>query len=51
LHLQPLLHRSLQLGLAGAAAARYADEWIVSIADVTGLAHTIHAHVPVTGGC
>ncbi|MFD5467774.1 DUF4291 domain-containing protein [Kitasatospora sp. NPDC127059] len=45
LHLQPLAHRSLQLGLAGEAAERYAEEWIVSISDVTTLAHTIHAHV------
>ncbi|MEU9073853.1 DUF4291 domain-containing protein [Kitasatospora sp. NPDC004745] len=45
LHLQPLAHRSLQLGLAGEAAERYADEWIVSISDVTTLAHTIRAHV------
>lgn len=45
LHLQPLAHRSLQLGLAGEAARLYADEWIVSVADVTPLARTIHAHV------
>jgi Domain of unknown function (DUF4291) len=45
LHLKPLPHRSLQLGLAGEAARRYADEWTVSIADVTSLAHEIHAHV------
>jgi hypothetical protein len=45
LHVQPLPHRSLQLGLAGEAAHRYADEWIVSIADITPLARTIHAHV------
>ncbi|WP_031511390.1 DUF4291 domain-containing protein [Streptomyces megasporus] len=45
LHLQPLSHRSLQLGLAGEAAHRYAEEWTVSITDVTALAHTIHAHV------
>jgi len=45
LHLQPLAHRSLQLGLAGEAAERYADKWIVSISDVTALAHAIHAHV------
>ncbi|MGW2374099.1 MULTISPECIES: DUF4291 domain-containing protein [Kitasatospora] len=45
LHLRPLPHRSLQLGLAGEAARRYAEEWIVSIADVTTLAHTIHEHV------
>ncbi|MER6787870.1 DUF4291 domain-containing protein [Streptomyces sp. NPDC000658] len=45
LHLRPLPHRSLQLGLAGEAAHRYADEWTVSITDVTALAHTIHDHV------
>ncbi|MEU6106748.1 DUF4291 domain-containing protein [Streptomyces flaveolus] len=45
LHLQPLPHRSLQLGLTGEAAHLYADEWIVSITDVTPLARTIHAHV------
>ncbi|MFJ9442372.1 DUF4291 domain-containing protein [Kitasatospora sp. NPDC101235] len=45
LHLQPLPHRSLQLGLAGEAAERYADEWIIAIDDVTTLAHTIHTHV------
>ncbi|MBV2152498.1 DUF4291 domain-containing protein [Kitasatospora sp. SUK 42] len=45
LHLQPLPHRSLQLGLAGRAAGCYADDWAVSITDVTDLARTIHAHV------
>ena len=45
LHLRPLDHRSLQLGLAGEAARLYADEWTVSITDITSLAHTIHAHV------
>jgi hypothetical protein len=45
LRLTPLPYRSLQLGLAGEAAARYADEWIVGIEDVTPLAHEIHAHV------
>ncbi|SEQ96925.1 DUF4291 domain-containing protein [Actinokineospora terrae] len=44
-HLRPLPHRSLQLGLAGEATRRYADNWIVSITDVTALAHTIHGHV------
>ncbi|WP_239072661.1 DUF4291 domain-containing protein [Streptomyces bauhiniae] len=42
LHLDPLPHRSLQLGLTGEAAARYADEWIVGIRDVTALAREIH---------
>ncbi|MFJ2811384.1 MULTISPECIES: DUF4291 domain-containing protein [unclassified Kitasatospora] len=45
LHLQPLPHRSLQLGLAGEAAERYAEQWIVSIDDVTALAHTVQAQV------
>jgi hypothetical protein len=42
LHLAPLPYRSLQLGLSGEASARYADEWTVSIRDVTPLAHDIH---------
>jgi hypothetical protein len=45
LHLRPLPYRSLQLGLAGEASRRYADEWTVAITDVTPLAHEIHALV------
>ncbi|WP_329293487.1 DUF4291 domain-containing protein [Streptomyces pseudovenezuelae] len=45
LHLRPMPYRSLQLGLSGEAARRYADEWITSIRDVTPLAHEIHALV------
>ncbi|MFE0645087.1 DUF4291 domain-containing protein [Streptomyces sp. NPDC058877] len=45
LHLQPLPHRSLQLGLVGEAARLYADEWIVAITDVTPLVRTIHTRV------
>ncbi|GGP95756.1 hypothetical protein GCM10010266_18320 [Streptomyces griseomycini] len=45
LRLDPLPYRSLQLGLAGEAAARYADEWIVGIEDVTPLATEIHGLV------
>ncbi|MEU9357090.1 DUF4291 domain-containing protein [Streptomyces sp. NPDC048301] len=41
LHLNPLPHRSLQLGLGGEAARRYADEWLVSVTDVTPLAHEV----------
>ncbi|TXS57681.1 DUF4291 domain-containing protein [Streptomyces sp. t39] len=47
LSLAPLPYRSLQLGLAGEAARRYADEWTVSITDVTGLAREIHGLVRV----
>jgi hypothetical protein len=45
LRLQPLPHRSLQLGLASEAARMFADEWTASITDVTPLAHEIHALV------
>lgn len=45
LRLAPLPYRSLQLGLSGEAAARYADEWIVGIEDVTPLARQIHGLV------
>ncbi|MFE0039946.1 DUF4291 domain-containing protein [Streptomyces sp. NPDC059015] len=45
LHMQPLPYRSLQLGLSGEAVRRYADEWTVSINDVTPLAREIHALV------
>ncbi|PJE96682.1 DUF4291 domain-containing protein [Streptomyces carminius] len=41
LHLRPLPYRSLQLGLSGEAVQRYADEWTVSISDVTPLAREI----------
>ncbi|WP_309049949.1 DUF4291 domain-containing protein [Streptomyces sp.] len=44
-HLRPLPYRSLQLGLTGEAYRRYADEWTVSVTDVTGLAHEVHARV------
>ncbi|MBB1246282.1 DUF4291 domain-containing protein, partial [Streptomyces durbertensis] len=42
LRLRPLDHRSLQLGLAGEAARRFADEWITDISDVTPLASRVH---------
>ncbi|WP_156724066.1 DUF4291 domain-containing protein [Streptomyces apocyni] len=45
LRLAPLPHRSLQLGLAGEAARKFADEWTVSITDVTGTAHAVHGLV------
>ncbi|NEC64602.1 DUF4291 domain-containing protein [Streptomyces sp. SID9727] len=49
LHLNRLPYRSLQLGLAGEASRRYADEWTVSIRDVTPLAREIHAMVRAGG--
>ncbi|MFC9705075.1 DUF4291 domain-containing protein [Streptomyces sp. NPDC056943] len=45
LHLRPLPYRSLQLGLSGEASRRYADEWTVSVTDVTPLARDVHALV------
>ncbi|MGD9484561.1 DUF4291 family protein, partial [Streptomyces sp. TRM70308] len=45
LHLRALPHRSLQLGLAGEAARRYADEWITGVDDVTPLAHAVRERV------
>lgn len=45
LRLARLPYRSLQLGLSGEASRRYADEWTVSIRDVTPLARRVHAHV------
>ncbi|MEU5213945.1 DUF4291 domain-containing protein [Streptomyces sp. NPDC020742] len=45
LRLRPLPYRSLQLGLAGEASRRYADEWTVAIRDVTPLAHEVRARM------
>ncbi|MFE2170011.1 DUF4291 domain-containing protein [Streptomyces sp. NPDC059447] len=45
LHLGPLPHRSLQLGLSGPFSRAYADEWTVSIRDVTPLARQVHGLV------
>ncbi|MEU9478559.1 DUF4291 domain-containing protein [Streptomyces sp. NPDC048191] len=45
LHHRPLAQRSSQLGLSGEAAARYADEWIVGIEDVSPLATEVHGLV------
>uniref|UniRef100_A0AAU2JRB4 DUF4291 domain-containing protein n=1 Tax=Streptomyces sp. NBC_00049 TaxID=2903617 RepID=A0AAU2JRB4_9ACTN len=45
LRLNPLPYRSLQLGLSGPASRAYADEWTLSIRDVTPLAREIHGLV------
>ncbi|WP_161308011.1 DUF4291 domain-containing protein [Streptomyces sp. SID3212] len=45
LRLSALPYRSLQLGLSGDAARKYADEWTVAVTDVTPLAHRVHEHV------
>ncbi|MEW2391556.1 DUF4291 domain-containing protein [Streptomyces venezuelae] len=45
LHLNALPCRSLQLGLSGEASRSFADEWTVSITDVTDRAREIHGLV------
>ncbi|MFJ6834580.1 DUF4291 family protein [Streptomyces sp. NPDC091209] len=45
--LRPLPCRSLRLGFSGEAARRHADEWTVTIRDVTPLVHEVHALVSV----
>jgi len=41
IHLRRMSRRTIQVGLSGEAVSRYADEWIVSIHDVTSLAHRL----------
>jgi len=38
-------HRAIQIGLGGDAVARYVDDWIVALADVTALAREVGALV------
>ncbi|WP_173178287.1 DUF4291 domain-containing protein [Pseudomonas tohonis] len=45
LHLEPLPHRAIQVGLGPEASRRYVGQWIRRITEVTGLAHDIHALV------
>ncbi|SFV18089.1 protein of unknown function [Pseudoduganella namucuonensis] len=45
LHLRPLEHRAIQIGLGKEAVQRYVNEWVCRISDVTPLAHKIHALV------
>jgi hypothetical protein len=42
LHLRPLPHRTIQVGLSGEAVRRYVDEWIVGIDDITAICIEIH---------
>lgn len=43
LKLEPLPHRSIQIGLIGEAVPRYVNEWIQNISEITDLAQQIHA--------
>jgi hypothetical protein len=45
LQLEQLRYRTIQIGLAGEAARRYAHSWTLEIADITPLVHEIHALV------
>ncbi len=45
LTLARLDHRAIQIGLGGEAVARYVDDWIVALDDVTALAREVHAFV------
>ena len=45
LKLEPLPHRSIQIGLTGEAVPRYVNEWIQNISEITDLAQQIHALV------
>ncbi|MBY0238570.1 MAG: DUF4291 domain-containing protein [Burkholderiaceae bacterium] len=42
LHLQPLPHRAIQIGLSRQAVDLYVNQWIQRVTDVTPLAHRIH---------
>ena len=45
LHLQPLEHRAIQIGITNEAIPLYVNEWIQSITEVTALAAEIHTLV------
>lgn len=49
LHFRPLDHRSIQIGLGGPSVARYCDEWIQDIDDVTDLARACHVELTAHG--
>jgi hypothetical protein len=45
LHLQPLAHRAIQIGLSKDAVHLYLQQWVHQITEVTPLAHHIHSLV------
>ena len=45
LHLQPLAHRTIQVGLSKEAVRLYVNEWTRKVTDVTTLAHEVRALV------
>ena len=42
IHHNPLKHRSIQIGLTREAVQKYVSDWIVSIEDITPVAHEIY---------
>ncbi|KAF1071735.1 MAG: hypothetical protein GAK45_00441 [Pseudomonas citronellolis] len=45
LHLAPLPHRAIQIGLSGEAVSHYVNDWITGIHDLTAEAREVHALV------
>jgi len=45
LHLNPLEHRAIQIGLTNEAVPLYVNEWIQNITDVTDIAIEIHSFI------
>lgn len=45
LHLHPLEHRAIQVGISGDAADLFVDEWITAITDITDLMRQVHEKV------
>ncbi|MEV0212956.1 DUF4291 domain-containing protein [Micromonospora sp. NPDC050695] len=41
LHPRALPYRSLQVGLSGEAVARYVDDWVVAVTDITPTVHRV----------
>lgn len=44
IHLQPLEHRAIQIGLSDEAVKLYVNDWIYSITDATEMAAEIYSH-------
>ncbi|MEV6964542.1 DUF4291 domain-containing protein [Hamadaea sp. NPDC051192] len=45
LHLRPLPHRAIQVGLSGEAVRRFTDDWILGIDDITTQCQAIRAMI------
>ena len=44
--LEPLVWRSLQVGLGGVAVERYVDDWVVGIEDITAMVEELRERAP-----